>query len=537
MRTHSHYLVFVVSCLGTTSPGSDVNDIEQSCATSSSLMSTCFKIVCANGLVPFLTILLLRAVCRTLNQVLGESDSFPLNIYATLNPSQLFHISQMSSLRLEGKLIHLQLVEQHGPATGFVDEDMLLIRSLCQSMGALRTLDMSDLEHASLMSTNGYALLAQCPTLQSLLISDSLSTRIDNDDLIVLSEISTLESINVCGSRNIGIDGLLHLAALPLKELHLQYANLAGDELDLLLAHLPNLKTLCLTTCPRLGWYNKHQVSVPSLETLRMNDVPTHLECISVFPGLQKLCLQSAGITDDQLHFLGSLPLTTLKLRHNPLRGDGLGHLNKMPLTKLDLSHCELNSLSALPPLGLRKLALSGNSGLGDESISLLWQRLPLLEVLELFGCRRVSHRGLRNVSTLLTNLDLRSCPRIGNKALFYLRRCKEMVHLFLGGTSVTDTGVSHLRSLSKLRYIHLSNCKDVSRKALSYLSTLPLSNLNLDNTSITKEDMAAYPNLSSICFDIMEFREAYVPEWNHRFVTQDDTAALIDAIVSNVTW
>lgn len=509
-------------------------------------MSACFKIVCANGFVPFLSMLLLRVVCRTLNQVLGESDSFPLDIYATLTASQLRHIAQMQSLRLGGKRIHLKLVEYHSDpwrlgypsSESFIGEDMLLVRSLCRKMGRLHTLDMSHLDNVSEICY-GFGLLARCKTLKSLSIASADESYIDNDDLDVISGIATLETLELNGGYDVGDMGLSCLASLPLKTLKITGADITGDGIGPLLERMPDLEVLCLHGEPEWDWHNNHKVTLPRLKTLDMRDIPVHLGCISDYPHLQRLCLVEAGITDNQLHYLRSLPLTTLDLSHNPLCGDGLCNLDKMQLVELDLSYCSLTSLLALPPLDLRELSLCANYDLGDESILHLGHSCPVLEVLGLGDCRLVSDRGLCELPPLLVSLDLNYCRRIGDEGLGHLKHCRLLSSLYLCATSTTDAGVSHLRSLSNLRILKLGGCPGVTTKALPYVADLSLSELFLGKTSISREDMDLYPNLPCTGFKVSEIMKAsfsHEPAVIRRSPTDEECAALDDAIMNEMS-
>ena len=84
-------------------------------------------------------------------------------------------------------------------------------------------------------------------------------------------------------------------------------------------------------------------------------------------------------------------------------------------------------------------------------------------------------------------------------------------VELALGGTNVTDEGLSHLRDVENLTFLWLSNT-EITGRGLDYLVRLPrLNGVVIHGTRITDDDLkkiAAFPSLELVGLDSSQFTQ-----------------------------
>lgn len=114
----------------------------------------------------------------------------------------------------------------------------------------------------------------------------------------------------------------------------------------------------------------------------------------------------------------------------------------------------------------------------------------------------------LADVPKDVTNLF---CYDFNDQALEQLAEFQDLERLNLAGMdvnergysvslSITDAGVAHLASLSKLRWLSLGKCNGVTGATLASLRSIPmLEHLDLSSTGITSEAIATLPQLPSL--------------------------------------
>eukprot|EP00808_Paulinella_micropora_P024277 g51965.t1 len=106
------------------------------------------------------------------------------------------------------------------------------------------------------------------------------------------------------------------------------------------------------------------------------------------------------------------------------------------------------------------------------------------LEFLCLENCKKVTDKsmlaiGFSGVLRNVRNLQLNKCS-ITDMTLSVLPSCPLLEQLDLRETKITDEGLVHLESLSRLHILKMAWCQEVTSEGLYNLSELPLQSLNL---------------------------------------------------------
>lgn len=139
-----------------------------------------------------------------------------------------------------------------------------------------------------------------------------------------------------------------------------------------------------------------------------------------------------------------------------------------------------------------------------DAGLELLASSHLPIQQLKLRGCRSITNKGLKHLTTLpLTEIDLWGCLQI------------------------KDAGIKHLAAIRMLTRLDLT-VTDVTDKGLGYLTHLPLTNLSL-NASKTSRFFRTFPSILFPGVPVPETRKAYTEEyinisdrWNSEIDVQD---------------
>ncbi|XP_037950500.1 F-box/LRR-repeat protein 2 [Teleopsis dalmanni] len=131
----------------------------------------------------------------------------------------------------------------------------------------------------------------------------------------------------------------------------------------------------------------------------------------------------------------------------------------------------------------LRGLYLNDNSDLTGETISLLAERLPYLEVLSLENCRNISRN--KSISSLfqhltrLRKLVLNECAITDRQLLgraikpqFSILRLRGLETLSLRGCQITNYALTHAFKFKELRVLKLGYCHRISSPGIAHLVT-----------------------------------------------------------------
>jgi len=168
---------------------------------------------------------------------------------------------------------------------------------------------------------------------------------------------------------------------------------------------------------------------------------------------------------------------------------------------------CEL--LGKCPSLKQAHLA---DTNASDATCSILGGRCPMLAVVDLMGCSRLTDKGVRDLAQgcpSLSEVNLSDCHRVGDNALSYLGQyCGSNLHaLSLRSChQVTSVGVGWLaEDCPHLGALNLMDCTDVGDSALIALarSCRDIESLNVSGCSVGDEGIAelavAAPNLVAL--------------------------------------
>ena len=125
-----------------------------------------------------------------------------------------------------------------------------------------------------------------------------------------------------------------------------------------------------------------------------------------------------------------------------------------------------------------------------DKGLSYLSElQLPLLQVVMLGNCNKITDEGLKYIATIKTvkQLSLRSCTGITDEGLRNLTGMPNLQTLDLRNCqNITDQGIMNLKGIKQLRRVLLGGCKNVSAEGVKKLQEL------MPNCSVEKNDEEA---------------------------------------------
>jgi hypothetical protein len=217
-----------------------------------------------------------------------------------------------------------------------------------------------------------------------------------------------------------------------------------------------------------------------NLTTLNLNDTPADDAAMKTLAGLHhlnELALSRSKVTDEGVKTIAGL------------------HLRLLDLGYSNISNRTLEILARKMP-DIENLFLAGTE-VDDDGMAAL-ARLANLSILDL--CQtKITDRGLEPLSQL-TNLEELNLARtkVGNAGLPRLKNLNSLTCLELSETSVTDAGLSSLTSLKKLKFLGLKKTR-ITNAGLSTLVRMPsLRKLVLDNTLITDDGLTTLLKLNN---------------------------------------
>ena len=209
---------------------------------------------------------------------------------------------------------------------------------------------------------------------------------------------------------------------------------------------------------------------LPLLETLDLshNTIAAGLDCLRSIPRLRRLSLSRTDIRDADLACLEPLEkLIALHLNDSQIDGSGLQHLT-----------CGKNLL---------ELSLFRSCKLRDKYLAAL-EQLTRLEILDLASSEKITDKGLVHLEPLqrLQELHIRNLPSVKGPGLAALRLLTNLRVLYADYLMVTDSSMSFLRSLVRLKILDLSYSNRLTDLSLKFMSNLTcLARLDLRNTQI----------------------------------------------------
>jgi len=207
-------------------------------------------------------------------------------------------------------------------------------------------------------------------------------------------------------------------------------------------------------------------------------------------------------VGDSEVKCLSNSKVQHLTLCSCPITDDAIAFLPKN-LKFLELSFCRISDSSMkYLPSGLEVLVLFACSEIGDEAIA----SLPAnLRELNLYGCERLTSKGLMQLPRKLEVLDISFSIEVNDSVIPFLP--DTLLNLSLAYCkSLSDNGMQYLPS--KIKYLSISGNANYTNKALEALSRLPLEFLHLSGcTGITDEGLLLLPKTMVSVFLRKEFK------------------------------
>ncbi|MHC4115901.1 MAG: hypothetical protein ACYSWO_00190 [Planctomycetota bacterium] len=337
------------------------------------------------------------------------------------------------------------------------------------------------------------------------------ASQLEGEGLAHLADLQSLEELGVAGTH-ISDAALMHISGLTaLERLSLRYTDVRGSGL----VHLKNvesLKYLDLWETPVTDGSLAHLRHMTRLKDLNICNTKIRDEGLKYLKGLSSLERLSIGcssrnpevspITDAGLAHLGTLTsLRRLVLYRTRITDAGLAHLRNLtsltnlivfetPITDAGLVH--LRGLTALEGLDLSDSQITGR-GLA---------RLGGLSQLKWLGLHnsRVTSPGIGNLklwSATLEGLLLSDTP-VSDTDLSHLVCLKKLKYLYIPNTAITDAGLVHLARLKSLESLDLNNTK-VTDEGLTALRNLPnLRRIDVLNTGVTMQGLERFKRASA---------------------------------------
>jgi hypothetical protein len=212
------------------------------------------------------------------------------------------------------------------------------------------------------------------------------------------------------------------------------------------------------------------------------------------------------GVTDAVAFEIAALPrLRSLSLKHCVKITDAAlwtlsGSLDRMIRLKSLRGNNSSASMSSSPMILSPRTpgGASSSSSYNHPSTTTITSPIPPLETLDLSGCVLLTEHGFDCLPTAFPNLrELRvgGCNRVAtvtDAALIGIGKCTRLHFLDLSGCSnITSTGLSNLSSLQNLKYLSLWNCLRLTSDSLEALAPCSaLTELSLRGCQPMDDDM-----------------------------------------------
>ncbi len=392
---------------------------------------------------------------KTLDLQASENQRTQFGIPYSVRDSDLADIAQLDGLE---RLLMPR-------ATQLTDEG---IRSL-QNLDRLVELDLN---WTNLTDAAG-PHLAAISTLEKLGLA---GTQLRDDALVKIGKLPGLQDLNL-RSTAITSKGVRFLASLPkLKILDLSATQVDGSALEAL-SDCPTLEVLHVQSTWITAANIQPLLSHPSLKQL---DLSGTLISVTELAAMQeKLSVSSSGLRLVQTF----CPFTVDSLLPGQPVVDARIPSYRSTVPFLDVHLSSLTRHTQLVNLDLRGTHIS------DAGIEGLISVVPWHATLRKLNLQdvKVSAATLRGLSELqqLADLNLRGVP-LGSSTDM-LAQLSQLERLDLQDCAVTDLGVTRLQGLSRLNYLSLNNCQQITDRCVPYLQNLrDLRYLSLRGTSVS---------------------------------------------------
>ncbi|XP_053569228.1 uncharacterized protein LOC128659681 [Bombina bombina] len=316
----------------------------------------------------------------------------------------------------------------------------------------------------------------------------------------------TLELFSGCPIRKITLNCyqyttnelIKHLRGFPsLKSLSLTSCTLLTDQGVSVVQHLHKLQYLNLSSCVKLtDLCLQHISGLEHLTHLILHQTKVSDDGMCDFLrnarcSLTHLNLSQTAVTEHTLCLLHKHApnLKVLSIKHNQITDVsslcGLQCLNSLHLDSTRLTEESLVAVTSLSTLSV--LTLSGVQSLNSDHVLRLLSGMSLKRLL-LPGRHTLSDSGLALICGLncLLELDLTDHTQITDHGVRFISELTRLCTLSLCNTSVSDSGLYHLRGLRFLEELSLDRTKVTSRGVSQCIRCLPhLQVLGLSDTLV----------------------------------------------------
>lgn len=338
-----------------------------------------------------------------------------------------------------------------------------------KSLTGLRNLALASLKN---MTVAGTASITGLTSLESLDVSGN---DLSEGRAAFLEKFPKLTKLDV-GRTGLDDQGLAHLAGLKaLRELQADF----DDFTDAGMPHLAGLTRL-------------ERLELPSAAI-----TDAGLKHLAGLTALTRLNIRSTGISDAGLSSLAAMT----KLKYLNIGGTNVTGVGLKSLAGLkELESLELDDIVEFTGQGMDALA----GCLKLQKIQLSWTGLTddgLADVAKLQQATMLDLPPYGHATALGGGFWRDPHPeRFSDKGLKHVGQMTNLEWLWFGGSGVTDTGLTHLAGLKKLKYLGLGDLPNIKGPGLASLRDMPnLTDLRLTNTGVTDEGLKSCSQLGQL--------------------------------------
>lgn len=336
------------------------------------------------------------------------------------------------------------------------------------------------------------ALLAALADLETLDLTSTFSTT--DLDLSPLGGLKKLREIDLTDCHPLGPASFLRLGKLTeLRSLKVPTASTVDDDKLGALAGLVNLETFVGGGSEVTDRGVEHLAALPKLQSLSLDNTKigdAGVLALAKTPQLKHLSMRGSLLTDAGLKTLATFPqLESIEILNSP---------RPQRWYEARMTGDGLRELAKLPQL--KKLAVSGQDiTVDDKAIGFIVQ-MKDLEHLTIYATG-ITDAGLRIIGTLrkLQVLSIENNEALTDAGLAHLVRLSTLKELWLNGAPITGEGLKHVARLENLERLHLNGTK-VDDDALEQIAELrQLKQLTLIQTPVTGRGLKHLKNLTKL--------------------------------------
>ncbi|PAA84675.1 hypothetical protein BOX15_Mlig000941g5, partial [Macrostomum lignano] len=377
-----------------------------------------------------------------------------------------------------------KFLAQSGPMLGHLSlagcRDLPL--EVFQCIGACRNLQDVNLSECASLTDDAVGQIVQgCPLL--IYVNLSFTGISDNSLRLVAKHAENVRFLSLAGCQQLSDRGLQFLAQgqgvhkLELLDLS-EGVQFSSDAIVHLASKCHKIKHLMFN-----DMYN--------MQSACLMEVASHCPSVEHYE-----LFGCSSLTDDSFRAISNRSLRVLKLDKNDIITDAaFGHLGRRcpELHQLCVADCVRVTDQALKAIGqlryIRVLNLADCVRLSDAGAKSIAEAsfAQSLRELNLTNAVRLTDHGVTAICKKapgLTHLRLSFCENLTHLSADSLANyCPGLVSLDMSGTGMNDSAMSVLGSLSRMRYLYLANCPQVTDlglqklvQQLRYLEHLDLS-------------------------------------------------------------